>query len=128
MREGKRCVVCGVMKGYGEYSVDRHNPDGLEYRCRVCKAVAARSYYHRNKEKVKTKTAARKARIKADREQGPVETARRKREAAYHMARKYWRMHQGDHTGLAGFLYRPADLLTMRERPPLFSLMLQSKI
>lgn len=51
----KLCLKCNNSKSLGSFPIKKSQPDGLYQYCKLCKSEADKSYYERNKEKVKEK-------------------------------------------------------------------------
>ena len=47
----KKCNKCGEVKAKSEFGKKRRNPDGLQYKCKSCRNLAASEYRRNNPEK-----------------------------------------------------------------------------
>jgi Recombination endonuclease VII len=56
----KKCSKCKQEKELIEFAKDKHNPDGLTYRCKECRNLHYNTYYKNNPEKQKLKNDSQK--------------------------------------------------------------------
>lgn len=73
----KQCVACRQSRPLANFNRNRRQKDGLHYYCKPCLAVHTRSYYVRNAEKLRRKSATWYARNKTSERALILERSRR---------------------------------------------------
>jgi hypothetical protein len=58
--DGYRCSRCGEVKQPHEFTRDKRKPTGHSSYCRDCDRVRTNEYYHRNRERILAKAAAKR--------------------------------------------------------------------